>query len=348
MTADLGTAKATERPAAPAKAWSYDRRLAIIIAGSLALHALVIVLVLVTDGHKPFPESQEIPVELVLEPPKPPSPPGGAAGEPSKPDSKPASNQSAAKAEAPSKPEDKPQTKPEEKPPEKTAEKPPEKQPEKPPLKPSESQAEKPAAQPPDKPAEKPAAKPAETAAQKAAERRAEKQAEQAAAAQSAREERAARAAEQQQHRLQQQQQQSQQRAAGAAPDKRAEAQAAAAFMQHGFMPRSFQAVALPSSAANGEDVMDYEVLVLGLLAREKRYPETAVARHAQGAAAVGFTIDDNGAVLTVSLLQSSGQADLDAETLALVRRAAPFPKPPAGYKHYFAATVRFGLEQME
>ncbi|WP_237479308.1 energy transducer TonB family protein [Lichenibacterium dinghuense] len=49
------------------------------------------------------------------------------------------------------------------------------------------------------------------------------------------------------------------------------------------------------------------------------------------GTARVGFTIDEDGRVTSVSLAASSGDAALDAAAEAMIRRASPFPPPPPG-----------------
>jgi periplasmic protein TonB len=80
-------------------------------------------------------------------------------------------------------------------------------------------------------------------------------------------------------------------------------------------------------AAAPGK--LTWEGLVLGRLERFKRYPKRSRMRREEGVAWVRFALDRSGAVVEASLLQSSGHAALDEETLALVRRAAPLPKPP-------------------
>jgi periplasmic protein TonB len=109
--------------------------------------------------------------------------------------------------------------------------------------------------------------------------------------------------------------------------------------------PEIFRAVAVPLPTEGGSEAMSYKMIVFGILARVKHYPETAIKRGAKGAAAVGFILDDAGQVRSVSLLRSSGEADLDAESVELVRRAAPFPPPPPGAQHSFAAEVSFNLK---
>jgi protein TonB len=49
-----------------------------------------------------------------------------------------------------------------------------------------------------------------------------------------------------------------------------------------------------------------------------------------EGTATVRFTIDRSGNVSSTQLIQGSGYPPQDAEAIAMVRRAAPFPLPPA------------------
>jgi periplasmic protein TonB len=57
----------------------------------------------------------------------------------------------------------------------------------------------------------------------------------------------------------------------------------------------------------------------------------------------VSFTIDDTGALTAAWLARPSGYADLDAEAMEMVKRAAPFPAPPAKSDRDFAAAIAFG-----
>ena len=106
----------------------------------------------------------------------------------------------------------------------------------------------------------------------------------------------------------------------------------------------SSRAVAVPLPAESGGEAMSYRVIVGGMLERVKHYPETARQRGAKGIATIRFVLDEFGRVASVSLLRSSGEADLDAESVALVNRAAPFPPPPPGAQHSFAIEVSFGM----
>ena len=84
---------------------------------------------------------------------------------------------------------------------------------------------------------------------------------------------------------------------------------------------------------------------MIGHLASFKRYPPAARARGAQGSPAVSFSIDASGRVVSVSLTRASGDPDFDAEIVAMVHRASPFPAPPPGAPHVFSAGVNFRLQ---
>lgn len=109
--------------------------------------------------------------------------------------------------------------------------------------------------------------------------------------------------------------------------------------------PYHFRAFALPAAAATGGEAENYQYVVGGMLERAKQYPESAIRRGAKGAARIGFVLDEFGGVSSVSLLRSSGAADLDSESVALVRRAAPYPPPPRQAKRSFAIEVAFGMK---
>jgi TonB family protein len=104
-----------------------------------------------------------------------------------------------------------------------------------------------------------------------------------------------------------------------------------------------FKAVAVPLPSSSGTEAMSYRFIVGGMLERGKHYPERALRRGAKGTATIGFVLDRSGGVASVSLLRSSGDSELDAESVGLVRRAAPFPAAPPGAEHSFTIEVAFG-----
>ncbi|KQO75529.1 TonB family protein [Methylobacterium sp. Leaf88] len=64
-------------------------------------------------------------------------------------------------------------------------------------------------------------------------------------------------------------------------------------------------------------------------IVRAKRFPPSAAG--AVGVSVVSVTFAANGSVTGARLIASSGNAALDAEAVAVMYRAAPFPPPPGG-----------------
>jgi protein TonB len=99
-----------------------------------------------------------------------------------------------------------------------------------------------------------------------------------------------------------------------------------------------------PSGASNVAAVAAWRQRVLAHLARYRVYPEQARERGIRGRTGVAFTLTGNGAVTAVSIASSSGAAILDQATLAMVRRAQPFPPNPAGGSASFTAGINYSL----
>jgi periplasmic protein TonB len=75
--------------------------------------------------------------------------------------------------------------------------------------------------------------------------------------------------------------------------------------------------------------------------------PERGTFPWRQGTATVAFTIDRGGRLLSSRIVQSSGSSLLDEETLAMLARAQPMPKPPITAPDSalsFAVPVRFDI----
>jgi periplasmic protein TonB len=100
--------------------------------------------------------------------------------------------------------------------------------------------------------------------------------------------------------------------------------------------------VARPTSAA----VATWQRLLVAQLERHKRYPPQAHGH--VGEARLTFSIDRGGHVLTSRIVHSSGSVALDEEALALLKRAAPLPPPPAGISDdqlSFVVPIRYHCE---
>jgi periplasmic protein TonB len=101
------------------------------------------------------------------------------------------------------------------------------------------------------------------------------------------------------------------------------------------------QAKTLPSS------VVRWESLLTAHIEHFKRYPSAARAHGDQGVVKVAFAIDREGHLLASRIVQSSGSTALDEETLAMLARAQPLPKPPTNVldsELSFVVPVRFNI----
>jgi protein TonB len=78
---------------------------------------------------------------------------------------------------------------------------------------------------------------------------------------------------------------------------------------------------------AQMDAIGQWEAQVTLRLADQRRFPPQA--RGQNGAAKVGFTIDRSGHLISATLIESTGSPLLDAEAIAMVKRAQPFPPPP-------------------
>jgi protein TonB len=115
------------------------------------------------------------------------------------------------------------------------------------------------------------------------------------------------------------------------------------------------QTAALPAAPMQGRltphisnAVPTWKTEILALLERNKRYPDAAQSRHQQGTAQVFFSLDRQGRVIDSRVVRSSGASALDAEALALLRRAQPFPPPPPelpGQRVDLSVPIRFNLK---
>jgi periplasmic protein TonB len=75
--------------------------------------------------------------------------------------------------------------------------------------------------------------------------------------------------------------------------------------------------------------IQTFQVRLLRHLNRHKRYPPGARARRQQGVVYVRFVMDRRGNVLSALLEKACGFDTLNAEGLALLKRAQPLPIPP-------------------
>jgi protein TonB len=90
-----------------------------------------------------------------------------------------------------------------------------------------------------------------------------------------------------------------------------------------------------------------WESALVAHIERFKRYPAEARARGQHGLARVAFTIDRDGWVRESRILETSGSLELDRESLAMLARAQPMPKPPSQVQTgelSFVVPIRFNI----
>ncbi|MEM6385210.1 MAG: TonB family protein [Pseudomonadota bacterium] len=85
------------------------------------------------------------------------------------------------------------------------------------------------------------------------------------------------------------------------------------------------------STAAGNAAVSNYPGQVMRRISRVRK-PRVG----SRGTATVSFSISANGGLAKVVISRSSGSARLDRAALQVIRKAAPFPKPPAGAQRNF------------
>jgi len=103
-----------------------------------------------------------------------------------------------------------------------------------------------------------------------------------------------------------------------------------------------------PVPAKSSQALVRWQNQISAALERNKRYPPQSQSRREQGVAQVFFSLDREGNVIDSRVVHSAGSALLDEEALAMLRRAQPFPKPPAefGGAHVdLTVPVRFNLK---
>jgi protein TonB len=107
------------------------------------------------------------------------------------------------------------------------------------------------------------------------------------------------------------------------------------------------QATAPQEARTPPKSVTRWQTLLAAHIEHFKRYPAEARSRGEHGTAKVAFTIDHEGHLLRSSIVQSSGSTALDQETLAMLTRAQPMPRPPdqlSGTELTFVVPIRFNI----
>jgi protein TonB len=93
-----------------------------------------------------------------------------------------------------------------------------------------------------------------------------------------------------------------------------------------------------------------YSHASLARIQAQRSYPRGALLSGAEGNGSIRFTIDRVGHLLDAAIVTSTGRKALDRASLALVRRAEPFPAIPPGLPDELAITmpIRFLIVRPE
>ncbi|WP_299030930.1 cell envelope integrity protein TolA [uncultured Sulfitobacter sp.] len=91
-----------------------------------------------------------------------------------------------------------------------------------------------------------------------------------------------------------------------------------------------------PAARAGSGSASSYPGKVMRRLSRQSR-PRV----RAKGTAVIAFSISSGGGLSRVSVARSSGSAALDRAAVAMVRKAAPFPRPPSGAQRKFSVNIK-------
>ncbi|HYD46998.1 MAG TPA: energy transducer TonB [Terriglobales bacterium] len=87
-----------------------------------------------------------------------------------------------------------------------------------------------------------------------------------------------------------------------------------------------------------------YEKTLLAWIERHKRYPRNALRRRLEGRPTMEIRIDRSGQLVSSKLVESSHHSALDEAALAMIQRAAPFPRLPAEHRGE-TYVFRFGVD---
>ena len=110
---------------------------------------------------------------------------------------------------------------------------------------------------------------------------------------------------------------------------------------------RASQSASMAGSAAAAAALPSYRQMLVSHLQRFKQYPAALKSAGVAGTSTLSFTVTRNGGVSGARLSGSSGNAALDAETMAMIRRAQPLPAFLPGMTQSslsFSVPVRFSV----
>jgi protein TonB len=99
------------------------------------------------------------------------------------------------------------------------------------------------------------------------------------------------------------------------------------------------------SSSQINKQNEEYLSEILNKIEKHKYYPYISRLNGEEGKVKVSFTINEDGTLKNVKILESSGYIHLDRAAVKTVKRASPFPKPPSKREETIDVIINFRLE---
>lgn len=103
----------------------------------------------------------------------------------------------------------------------------------------------------------------------------------------------------------------------------------------------SFARPAKRAPVSGGTEDNRYLAVVYGMIMQNRSL--IGIPTNVGGTVTITFNVDDDGNVTSMAVARTSGYPQIDAAAGAAIRRASPFPPPPAGAPHSLVATIDFG-----
>lgn len=85
------------------------------------------------------------------------------------------------------------------------------------------------------------------------------------------------------------------------------------------------------SAPAHADDMKAWKIKVIKSVAKNQRYPRSAIAREIEGKAKVRLIVAGDGTITSHEIVEETGQKVLDREIPKLVEKLNPLPALPNG-----------------
>ena len=90
-------------------------------------------------------------------------------------------------------------------------------------------------------------------------------------------------------------------------------------------------ALSLSSAPAHADDMKSWQIQVIKAVAKNQRYPRSAIAREIEGKAKVRLVVAADGTITSHEIVEATGEDVLDREIPKLVEKLNPLPALPGG-----------------